>query len=93
MRLVVENLVFSYGYGGLGDVAAVDNVSLCVEPGEFIGIIGQTDLVRVLPTFEGVIKACFRTNLFDGCDICQKGRTMLVRQKGVGVPVSRGSVL
>jgi energy-coupling factor transport system ATP-binding protein len=84
MRLVVENLVFSYGYGGLGDVAAVDNVSLCVEPGEFIGIIGQTGSGKstLAQLLKGLLKPVSGRILFDGCDIWSKeGRTMLVRQK------------
>ena len=40
--LEVKNLSYTYGEGTPFCRTAVDNVSLCVNEGEFIGIIGHT---------------------------------------------------
>ncbi|MBR1483211.1 MAG: energy-coupling factor transporter ATPase [Ruminococcus sp.] len=69
--LEVKNLSFVYGKGTPFEKKAVDNLSLSVEKGEFIGVIGHTGsgkstLVQML---NGLIKPSEGQVLLDGRDI------------------------
>lgn len=72
--LELKNLSFVYGQGTPFEKKAVDNVSLNIEKGEFIGIIGHTGsgkstLVQML---NGLIKPTVGQVLLDGVDIWEK---------------------
>ncbi len=72
--LELKNLSFVYGQGTPFEKKAVDNVSLTVEKGEFIGIIGHTGsgkstLVQML---NGLIKPTSGQVILDGTDIWSK---------------------
>ena len=72
--LELKNLSFVYGQGTPFEKKAVDNVSLNIEKGEFIGIIGHTGsgkstLVQML---NGLIKPTEGQILLDGVDIWEK---------------------
>lgn len=69
--LELKNLGFVYGQGTPFEKRAVDDVSLCIEKGEFIGVIGHTGsgkstLVQML---NGLIKPTTGQVLLDGEDI------------------------
>ena len=69
--LELKNLGFTYGQGTPFEKRAVDNVSLKIEKGEFIGIIGHTGsgkstLVQML---NGLIRPTDGQVLLDGKDI------------------------
>ncbi len=72
--LELKNLSFVYGQGTPFEKKAVDNVSLSIEKGEFIGIIGHTGsgkstLVQML---NGLIKPTSGQVMLDGIDIWDK---------------------
>ena len=72
--LELKNLSFVYGQGTPFEKKAVDNVSLSINEGEFIGIIGHTGsgkstLVQML---NGLIKPTSGQVLLDGADIWEK---------------------
>lgn len=69
--LELKNLSYVYGQGTPFEKCAVDNVSLQIEQGDFVGIIGHTGsgkstLVQML---NGLIKPSSGTVLLDGKDI------------------------
>ncbi len=69
--LELKNLGFVYGQGTPFEKRAVDDVSLCIEKGEFIGVIGHTGsgkstLVQML---NGLIKPTTGQVFLDGEDI------------------------
>lgn len=71
--LELKNLSFVYGQKTPFEKRAVDNVSLSIEKGEFVGIIGHTGsgkstLVQML---NGLIQPTEGQVLLDGEDICQ----------------------
>lgn len=71
--LELKNLSFVYGENTPFEKRAVDDVSLSIEKGELIGIIGHTGsgkstLVQML---NGLIKPCGGQVLLDGADIWQ----------------------
>ncbi len=69
--LEVKNLSFTYGTGTAFEKKAVNNVSLNIEQGEFIGIIGHTGSGKstFIQTLNGLIKPTDGTILLDGKDI------------------------
>lgn len=72
--LELKNLSFVYGQKTPFEKCAVDNVSLSIKKGEFIGIIGHTGsgkstLVQML---NGLIKPTNGQVLLDGTDIWEK---------------------
>ena len=69
--LELKNLGFVYGQGTPFEKRAVDNVSLKINKGELVGIIGHTGsgkstLVQML---NGLIKPSSGTVMLNGCDI------------------------
>ena len=44
--LEIKNLTHTYGAGTPFRRSAVENVSFAVEPGEFLGVIGHTEIGR-----------------------------------------------
>ena len=72
--LELKNLSFVYGQGTPFEKKAVDNVSLSIKKGEFVGIIGHTGsgkstLVQML---NGLIRPTSGQVIFDGKDIWEK---------------------
>lgn len=80
MRIEVKHVTFFYGQGLPWEKKALDNVSLTVEEGEFVGVIGETGsgkstLVQLL---NGLLKPSSGEVLIDGVDIF-KDRKLLPR--------------
>ena len=72
--LELKNISFVYGQGTPFEKKAVDNVSLSIKKGEFVGIIGHTGsgkstLVQML---NGLIRPTSGQVIFDGKDIWEK---------------------
>lgn len=84
MRIVVEDLTYIYGQGGPNEVTAVDSVSLTIDSGEFVGVIGHTGsgkstLVQLL---NGLLKPTAGRVLIDDRNIwSEKSRLTAARQK------------
>jgi energy-coupling factor transport system ATP-binding protein len=78
MRIEVKNVTFFYGQGLPWEKKALDNVSLMIEEGEFVGLIGETGsgkstLVQLL---NGLLKPYSGEVLIDGVNIF-KDRSIL----------------
>ncbi|WP_233838723.1 ABC transporter ATP-binding protein [Paraburkholderia sp. ZP32-5] len=85
--LEVDDLSVSYG-----PVRALSNVSLKVERGQLVGILGangagKTSLLR---TISGLVRAKSGTIRFDGNDIGKTGPERIVRMGIAHVPEGRG---
>lgn len=72
--LELKDLSFTYGIGTAFEEQAVKNVSLSVEKGEFIGIIGHTGSGKstLIQMLNGLIRPTSGQVLLDGKDIWEK---------------------
>lgn len=73
--LKLENVSYTYMKGGPFEKKALDNVSLEVRPGEFIGVIGHTGSGKstMIQMLNGLLKPSEGRVFIDGTDINDKG--------------------
>lgn len=71
----LENVSYTYMKGGPFEKKALDNVSLEVKPGEFIGVIGHTGSGKstMIQMLNGLLKPSEGRVFIDGADINEKG--------------------
>ncbi len=71
----LENVSYTYMKGGPFEKKALDNVSLEVRPGEFIGVIGHTGSGKstMIQMLNGLLKPSEGRVFIDGTDINDKG--------------------
>lgn len=71
----LENVSYTYMKGGPFEKKALDNVSLEVRPGEFIGVIGHTGSGKstMIQMLNGLLKPSEGRVFIDGTDISEKG--------------------
>ena len=71
----LENVSYTYMKGGPFEKKALDNVSLEVRPGEFIGVIGHTGSRKstMIQMLNGLLKPSEGRVFIDGTDINDKG--------------------
>ena len=71
MSLIADHVFYSYGMGSVFESQAVRDVSLKIEDGEALGIIGQTGSGKstLIQMFNGLIKPVSGSVFFDGADI------------------------
>ncbi|RVU54110.1 energy-coupling factor transporter ATPase [Anaerosphaera multitolerans] len=79
----VKNLTHIYGEGTVFEKVALENVSLTVEKGDLIGLIGHTGSGKstLIQHLNGLIKPTSGEILVDGKNITQKGPLIDIRQK------------
>ena len=87
MPIQVEHLSHTYLPGSPFSSVAVRDISLTIEDGEFIGILGHTGSGKttLIQHFNGLIKPTEGRVLVDGLDIAQKGINLLELRKKVGM--------
>ncbi len=87
MQVVIKNLTYKYNIGTPFETTALDNVSLNIEEGEFIGIIGHTGSGK--STFIQNLNALIKPNngsvLIDDIDIFKDKQTMFDVKFKVGL--------
>ena len=85
--LEVKNLTHTYSAGTPFEHKALDNVSFCVERGEFIGIIGHTGSGKstLMQHLNGLLKPDSGSVLLDGQDIWTDKKTTRAARFRVGL--------
>lgn len=84
MSIKVENLIYKYMVGTPFEKTAIDNVSLEIKDGEFIGLIGHTGSGKstLIQQFNGLLKPTSGKIYVDDLCITEKGTNMTkIRQK------------
>ena len=78
MLLIADHISYIYSPGTAYEKKALDDVSLTINKGEFIGIIGHTGSGKstLIQHFNGLEKATSGTIYFDGQDIYDKDFNM-----------------
>lgn len=74
MSLVLENVTYRYSQGTAYEIKALSDVSLTIEDGEFIGIIGHTGSGKstLVQHLNGLLKATGGAIFFNGENIYQE---------------------
>ena len=83
----IKELTHYYSKGTIQQVAAVDNVSLTIEKGELVGIIGHTGSGKstLISHFNGLLKPDKGAVLVDGVDIHKDKETLRNTRFKVGL--------
>lgn len=87
MSICVENVSYIYGKGTPFEKAALSNVSLTIEKGEFIGIIGHTGSGKstLIQHLNGLLHPTEGRVTVDGVDLAGKSKEALVKRHSVGM--------
>lgn len=87
MSIEIKDLTYIYNKNGPYEKTALDNISLTVADGEFVGIIGHTGSGKstLIQHFNGIMKPTAGTVLVDGEDIFKKGVSLKNIRKKVGL--------
>lgn len=74
MSLILDNVTYKYSTNTAYEITALDGVSLKIEDGEFIGIIGHTGSGKstLIQHMNGLLKATSGTIYYNGQDIYDK---------------------
>ena len=87
MLLIADHISYVYSPGTAYEKKALDDVSLTINKGDFIGIIGHTGSGKstLIQHFNGLEKATSGTIYFDGQDIYDKDFNMKSLRSRVGL--------
>ena len=87
MLLIADHISYIYSPGTAYEKKALDDVSLTINKGEFVGIIGHTGSGKstLIQHFNGLEKATSGTIYFDGQDIYDKDFNMKSLRSRVGM--------
>ncbi len=87
MLLIADHISYIYSPGTAYEKKALDDVSLTINKGEFIGIIGHTGSGKstLIQHFNGLEKASSGTIYFDGQDIYDRDFNMKSLRSRVGL--------
>lgn len=86
MSIKLQHITYQYESQGEEPKKAIDDISLEIKPGEFIGIIGRTGSGKstLIQHFNGLLKATSGSYYFDGEDVYSKGFSIRDLCKKVG---------
>ena len=87
MSIELENLTYTYMPGTPFEAKAVDNISLKIGDGEFLGVIGHTGSGKttLISLMAGLLKPTSGTVRVDGADIGKKGYDRKALRRYIGV--------
>ena len=76
MIITTENLIYKYGVGTPFEKTALDDVSLSIEDGDYVGIIGQTGSGKstLISHFNAILKPTSGKVIVDGQDLWQDNK-------------------
>lgn len=74
----LNNVSYVYMQGGPFEKKAIDNISLCINKGEFVGLIGHTGSGKstLIQLLNGLLKATSGSVIVGGCDLTDKRTKM-----------------
>ena len=87
MPIELENLTYTYMPGTPFEAKAVDNISLKIEDGEFLGVIGHTGSGKttLIGLMAGLLKPTSGRVLIDGTNIAEKSFDRKALRRYIGV--------
>ncbi|MBE5801273.1 MAG: energy-coupling factor transporter ATPase [Clostridiales bacterium] len=87
MPIQIEHLTHTYMPGSPFSAVALNDISLTIEDGELIGLLGHTGSGKttLVQHLNGLIKPTQGRVIVDGLDISQKGTSLLDVRKKVGL--------
>lgn len=87
MSIVIKNLKYVYNEGTPFESVAINDVSLEIKEGEFVGLIGHTGSGKstFIQHLNGLIKPTSGTIEINGMDITKKGVSLVDIRKKVGL--------
>ena len=87
MSIQIKNLTYIYGENGPYEMVALDDVSVEISDGEFIGLIGHTGSGKstLVQHLNGLLKPKSGTVYIDGTDVFDKNTDLKTIRKKVGV--------
>lgn len=87
MSLVLENVTYIYGKGGLEETKALHDVSLTVPDHSFVGLVGHTGSGKstLVQLMNGLLRPSQGRVLVDGYDLADKSKEVRERRKQVGL--------
>lgn len=87
MSICVESVSYIYGKGTPFEKAALSNVSLTIEKGDFIGIIGHTGSGKstLIQHLNGLLHPTEGRVTVDGVDLAGKSKEALAKRHSVGM--------
>ena len=87
MSIIVDKVNYVYSPGTAYEIAALDDINIKIEDGEFIGIIGHTGSGKstLIQHLNGLIKATSGTIYFHGQDIYDKDFDLRELRNRVGL--------
>lgn len=87
MSIKIEHLNYIYGLGTAYEIHALRDISLTINDGEFIGLIGHTGSGKstLIQHLNGLVKATHGEIYFNGENIYQPGFSMKMLRSKVGL--------
>lgn len=87
MSLVIENVNYVYMSGGPYETQALHDISLTIEDGEFVGLIGHTGSGKstLVQHLNGLLKPTSGRILVDGLDLADKATDKRAIRRKVGL--------
>ncbi len=87
MSICVENVSCVYSKGSPFEKVALENISLTIEKGEFIGIIGHTGSGKstLIQHLNGLIHPTSGKVTIDGVDLAAKSKEAVAKRHSVGM--------
>ena len=87
MSICVENVSYIYGKGTPFERAAIEDIDLTIDKGEFIGIIGHTGSGKstLIQHLNGLLHPSVGKVTVDGVDLVEKTKEAMVKRHSVGM--------
>jgi energy-coupling factor transport system ATP-binding protein len=87
MSIIIENLTYIYMQGSPFESVALDDISLEIQDGEFVGLIGHTGSGKstLVQHLNGLLKATKGRLRIDHIDLSDRGRNLKELRQHVGL--------
>lgn len=94
MSICVENVSYIYGKGTPFERAAIEDIDLTIDKGEFIGIIGHTGSGKstLIQHLNGLLHPSVGKVTVDGVDLAEKTKEAMVKRHSVGMVIQNQKI-